>query len=77
MDVFARGLIVADHILQNTDYKKLRSERYGSFDAGNGARFEKGELSLEDLSNIARANGEPKPISGRQEYIENLINRYI
>lgn len=74
MDVFARGLIVADHILQNTDYKKLRSERYGSFDAGNGARFEKGELSLEDLSNIARANGEPKPISGRQELFEQIIS---
>lgn len=74
MDVFARGLIVADHILQNTDYKKLRSERYGSFDAGNGARFEKGELSLEELSNIARANGEPKPISGRQELFEQIIS---
>jgi xylose isomerase len=74
MDVFARGLIVADHILQNTDYKKLRSERYGSFDAGNGARFEKGELSLEDLSNIARANGEPKPVSGRQELFEQIIS---
>ena len=74
MDVFARGLIVADHILQNTDYKKLRSERYGSFDAGNGAKFEKGELSLEDLSNIARANGEPKPISGRQELFEQIIS---
>lgn len=74
MDVFARGLIVADYILQNTDYKKLRSERYGSFDAGNGAKFEKGELSLEDLSNIARANGEPKPISGRQELFEQIIS---
>lgn len=74
MDVFARGLIVADHILQNTDYKKLRSERYGSFDAGNGARFEKGELSLEDLSSIARANGEPKPVSGKQELFEQIIS---
>lgn len=74
MDVFARGLIVADHILQNTDYKKLRSERYGSFDAGNGARFEKGELSLEDLSNIAHVNGEPKPVSGKQELFEQIIS---
>lgn len=57
-----------------TDYKKLRSERYGSFDVGNGARFEKGELSLEDLSSIARANGEPKPISGRQELFRMRIN---
>ncbi|MCV9927716.1 xylose isomerase [Flavobacterium sp. LS1R49] len=73
MDVFARGLICADHILQNTDYKKLRTKRYGSFDNGNGARYEKGELTLEDLSTIARASGEPQPISGRQELFEQIL----
>ncbi|MWB93593.1 xylose isomerase [Flavobacterium sp. GA093] len=74
MDVFARGLICADHILQNTNYRKLRTERYGSFDGGNGAKFENGELSLEDLSKIARASGEPKPTSGRQELFEQIIS---
>jgi len=74
MDVFARGLICADHILQNTDYKKLRTQRYSSFDGGNGAKFENGELSLEDLSQIARANGEPQPLSGRQELFEQIIS---
>jgi xylose isomerase len=74
MDVFARGLICADHILQNTDYRKLRTQRYSSFDGGNGAKFENGELSLEDLSKIARASGEPQPISGRQELFEQIIS---
>ncbi|RZJ55822.1 MAG: xylose isomerase [Flavobacterium sp.] len=74
MDVFARGLICADHILQNTDYRKLRTQRYSSFDGGNGAKFEKGELSLEDLSKIARASGEPQPLSGRQELFEQIIS---
>ncbi|MBP1223256.1 xylose isomerase [Flavobacterium sp. 1355] len=74
MDVFARGLICADHILQNTDYRKLRTQRYSSFDGGNGAKFEKGELSLEDLSKIARANGEPQPLSGKQELFEQIIS---
>ena len=73
MDVFARGLICADHILKNTNYKELREKRYGSFDSDNGAKYEKGELSLEDLSAIARANGEPKPISGKQELFEQII----
>ena len=36
-----------------------------------------GKVSLEDLRNYAIANGEPKVTSGKQEYIENLINRYI
>jgi xylose isomerase len=74
MDIFARGLICADHILQNTNYKKLRDQRYGSFDGGNGAKFEKGELSLEELSQIARANGEPQPISGKQELFEQIVS---
>lgn len=73
MDAFARGLICANHILQNTDYKRLRKQRYESFDNCNGAKFEKGELSLEALSEIALANGEPKRISGKQELFEQII----
>lgn len=56
---------------------KIRSERYASFDNGKGAEFEQGKLSLEDLRAFAIENGEPKVRSGRQEYLENLINRYI
>ncbi len=73
MDVFARGLIAADHILQNTKYKTLRKNRYASFDNGNGARFENGELSLEQLSEIGLKSGEPVPYSGKQELFEQLV----
>ena len=74
MDVFARGLICADQILKNTNYKALRTKRYESFDAGNGAKYENGELSMEMLSEIARANGEPQQISGKQELFEQIIS---
>lgn len=77
MDCFARALIVADNILQKSDYKKFRSERYASFDSGKGKDFENGKLSLEDLRNYAVENGEPAVKSGRQEWLENIINRYI
>ncbi|MET3499528.1 xylose isomerase [Mucilaginibacter sp. SG538B] len=77
MDLFARALVAADNILQKSEYKKLRTDRYASFDAGTGKDFEEGKVSLEDLRNYAIANGEPKVTSGKQEYIENLINRYI
>src|SRR6185437_8164524 len=77
IDTFARALLVADTILQKSEYKKLRAERYASFDSGKGAEYEKGALSLGDLREYAIAHGEPKVISGRQEYLENLINRYI
>ena len=77
MDVFARALLTADAILQGSDYKKIRADRYASYDAGQGKDFEQGKISLEDLRDIAIAAGEPATISGKQEFIENLINRYI
>jgi xylose isomerase len=77
MDAFARALIIADNILQKSDYKKIREERYATFDGGKGKEFEDGKLSLEDLRSLAIENGEPTVRSGRQEYLENIINRYI
>jgi xylose isomerase len=77
MDTFARALIVADNVLQKSDYRKWRQERYSSFDSGKGKDFETGKLSLEDLIAYAIENGEPQTRSGRQEWLENLINRYI
>jgi len=77
MDIFARALVTADNILQKSEYLKLRKDRYASYDAGKGKAFEEGKLSLEDLRSFAIENGEPETISGKQEYIENLINRYV
>ena len=77
MDAFARALVVADKILEHSDYKKLRQERYASYDSGEGKKFEQGKLSMEKLHELAREYGEPKTRSGKQEYFENLVNRFI
>lgn len=77
MDTFARSLIIADKILKDSDYLKLRKQRYSSFDKGAGKDFEKGKLSLEDLRTIALKGGEPRRSSGRQEMLEQLINMYL
>ena len=77
MDVFARALITADAILKNSGYKKIREERYASFKNKEGKEFENGKMSLEALRDYAIQNGEPAVISGKQEYMENIINRYI
>ena len=77
MDAFARSLLVAENILKESDYKKLRTERYASFDNGKGKEFENGKLTLEDLRNIAANQGAPSQISGKQEKYEALINMYI
>ncbi|GLB51867.1 xylose isomerase [Neptunitalea chrysea] len=77
MDTFARALISADKILEHTAYKKLRQERYASYDTGNGANFEKGTLTLEQLSEIGKAAVEPQKISGKQELYEQIIANSI
>jgi xylose isomerase len=77
MDAFARSFIVADTILKESDYLKFRAERYASFDSGQGKAFEAGKLSLEDLRAYTFQNGEPKLRSGKQEWLESIINQYI
>ncbi len=77
IDTFARALITADAVLQKSEYKKIRTNRYASYDAGKGKEFEEGKLSLEDLKAYAIEKGEPVAISGQQEHLENIINRHI
>lgn len=77
MDAFARAVIIAENVLNKTAYKKFRKDRYASFDSGKGQEFETGKLKLEDLRDFALANGEPKQLSGKQEWLENIINHQI
>lgn len=77
MDTFARALVVADRVLTKSPYKKMRAERYASFDSGKGADFAAGKLTLQELAAIGAAGGEPKQISGKQELYEALINQYL
>jgi xylose isomerase len=77
MDTFARALVIADKVLKDSDYLKIRKNRYASFDKGKGKGFESGKLKLEDLRSAAKTVGEPKTVSGKQEMLEQLINMYI
>ena len=77
MDAFARSLLIAENILNKSPYKKMRSDRYASFDSGDGASFEAGSLTLEELRNIAAESDEPAVTSGKQELYELIINRFI
>ena len=76
-DTFARALITADKIINSSPYKKLRQQRYASFDSGKGLDFEKGNLNLKNLYEIALDNGEIELQSGKQELFENIINQFI
>jgi xylose isomerase len=77
MDIFARALLAAHDILENSDYPKMRRARYASFDQGDGQAFENGKLTMEDLHRLAHENGELPLRSGRQELFENIVNRHL
>jgi xylose isomerase len=77
MDTFARALLTAQAIIDNGEYNELRKQRYSSFDSGNGKKFERGDLSLDALRKLAHKNGEPEQLSGKQEYYENIISKFI
>ena len=76
MDAMARALESAAALLNESPYKKMLSDRYASFDGGKGKEFEEGKLSLEDVVAYAKANGEPKQTSGKQELYEAILNMY-
>ncbi len=77
MDAFARGLVIADRILDDPRTADLRNARYASFDDGPGLKFAEGGLSLDKLHELAREFGEPEAESARQELMENLVNDHM
>ncbi|HAA14119.1 MAG TPA: xylose isomerase [Cytophagales bacterium] len=77
MDAFARALITAEKIMNDSKYPNLRKARYSSFSTMEGKAFEEGKLSLTQLAEIGHRNGEPGLRSGQQELFENIINQYI
>ena len=77
-DTFARGLLVADKVLNDPAFLSIVNGRYASFDSGNGSAFEQGKLSLSDLFDVATSNTDAiKARSGKQEFLENILNKHI
>ena len=76
MDAMARALENAATILEKSPLPKMLKERYASFDAGEGKKFEEGKMTLEQLVAYAKKNGEPKQTSGKQELYETIIALY-
>ena len=77
MDVMARALLNAVEILEKSPIPAMLKERYASYDSGIGKDFEDGKLTLEQVADYARKNGEPKQTSGKQELYEAIVNMYV
>ena len=77
MDTFAIGLCAALKIIEDGRLDQFTRTRYSSFDAGHGAKFERGNLSLENLAALAGPYENVGITSGKQEYLETLIQASI
>lgn len=77
MDTMARALLVADALIADGELDRFRAERYAGWDGELGRQLLAGDLSFEALRERAMTGPEPEPVSGRQERLENLVNRYI
>ena len=75
MDSFALGLIKAAELIEDGRLDTFINERYASFEGEVGRRIRGGKATLEELSALAVKKGSPElPGSGRQEYLESVIN---
>ncbi len=77
MDAFARGLKIANAIIEDGRLDDFVKARYSSWDSDLGRKIEAGECSLAELEAYALERGEPEISSGRQEMLESLINQFI
>lgn len=78
MDTFARGLKIAAAIRADGELAQFVKDRYSSWDTGIGAEIESGKADFKSLEAYMLNKGDITPNrSGRQEMLENLINRFI
>ena len=78
MDICARGLKAAAKMLEDDRLEALRRERYAGWQRPEAQAMLADGASLAAIADDAEARGiNPQPVSGRQEILENLVNRYV
>jgi xylose isomerase len=77
MDSFARGLKVANKMVQDGKFDKFVDERYQSYKTGIGSDIVSGKVGFKELEKYALENDKVKNTSGRQEMLEAMLNKYI
>jgi xylose isomerase len=78
MDACARGLLIAERIIDDGKLDQFVADRYAGWDSKEGRAILAGKRSLDDLSAyVLKKDLEPQPKSGKQEYLEGLLNDYL
>jgi xylose isomerase len=78
LDISAQALTAAARLIEDGQYDGFLVERYADWDAPAAKAMLSGRSSLEDIAaRVARDRIDPKPRSGRQEFLENHLNRFV
>jgi len=78
MDVSARALLVAERMLNDDRLRQHVDARYAGWDEAFGQDVLKGKMSLDAVADrVLERDQDTAPVSGRQEYLENLVNAFI
>ncbi len=78
MDCCARGLKAAAKMVEDKALSQPLADRYAKWDSADAQKLLRGELKLDEIAAmVERDNINPEPKSGRQEYLENVVNRYV
>ena len=78
LDVLARGLKGAAALIEDGTYDKVVEERYSGWKQRGASAMLNGKRTLEQIAAwVEKDNINPQPRSGQQEYLENLVNRFV
>jgi xylose isomerase len=78
MDCCARGLKAAARMIEDKALSGPLEERYAGWRTAEGRAMLSGKRSLEEIAErVVKKTIEPQPKSGRQEYLENIVNHYV
>ena len=78
MDVSARALLIAEKMIQDDQLEQLKEARYAGWTTPFGQNMVNGKMTLDDVAeHVLAHNTDTRPVSGRQERLENLLNTYL
>ena len=78
MDVTARALLIAEKMIADGRFEQARQDRYAGWKSSFGGDVMAGKLSLDAVAaRVLQSNADTRPVSGRQENLENLLNSFI
>ncbi|MGN6099610.1 MAG: xylose isomerase, partial [Devosia sp.] len=77
LDTLARGLKAAAALISDGTYDKFLEDRYAGWKSPAAQKMLTGESLADIAARVERDNVNPQPRSGQQEYLENLINRFV